>query len=250
MGDELKLPEAILFDLDDTILAFTKSADPTWRGVCSTYAPRVPGVTADALYDAIDASRTWFWEDPGRHREGRLDLGGARRKIVTDALRRLEVQDLGLAHEIADRYSSERENTVEPFPGAIETLAALRERGVRLALLTNGNAEGQRRKIDRNNLAGYFECIIVEGEFGVGKPDERVYLHALAHLGTRPEETWMVGDNLVWDVEAPQRLGIYAIWVDFEAKGLPPGATVRPDRVVRSIEELMKGERPGKSDRG
>jgi FMN phosphatase YigB (HAD superfamily) len=33
-------------------------------------------------------------------------------------------------------------------------------------------------------------------------------------LGVGPHETWMVGDNLEWEIVAPQRLGIYAIWHD------------------------------------
>jgi putative hydrolase of the HAD superfamily len=34
---------------------------------------------------------------------------------------------------------------------------------------------------------------------------------AMGVLGVGPEETWMVGDNLEWEIVAPQRLGIYAI---------------------------------------
>jgi FMN phosphatase YigB (HAD superfamily) len=41
-------------------------------------------------------------------------------------------------------------------------------------------------------------------------------------LGVGPHETWMVGDNLEWEIVAPQRLGIYAIWHDGYGVGLPP----------------------------
>ena len=60
-----------------------------------------------------------------------------------------------------------------------------------------------------------------------------------AALGVRPHETWMVGDNLEWEVVAPQRLGIYAIWCDVHGIGLPPDSPVRPDRIVRSIAETL-----------
>jgi FMN phosphatase YigB (HAD superfamily) len=33
-------------------------------------------------------------------------------------------------------------------------------------------------------------------------------------LGITASETWMIGDNLEWQVVASQRLGIYAIWID------------------------------------
>ena len=82
--------------------------------------------------------------------------------------------------------------------------------------------------------------MVVEGEFGVGKPDPRVYLAAMAPLGVKPGETWMIGDNLEWDVAAPQRLGIHGIWNDCHHTGLPADSLVQPDRIVRSIAELVK----------
>jgi len=50
----------------------------------------------------------------------------------------------------------------------------------------------------------------------------------------------MVGDNLEWEVTAPQRLGIYAIWFDSEGRGLPRDSAVRPDRIVRALSELLQ----------
>ena len=50
----------------------------------------------------------------------------------------------------------------------------------------------------------------------------------------------MVGDNLEWEVVAPQRLGIYAIWYDGYGTGLPPGSPIRPDRIIRTLPELLE----------
>ena len=54
-----------------------------------------------------------------------------------------------------------------------------------MALLTNGSAAIQRRRIEKHALATYFDYILIEGEFGIGKPDRRVYLHANSHLDAR-----------------------------------------------------------------
>ncbi len=234
------LPKAILFDLDDTILAFSESAEPTWRKICEKFAFRVEGLKAEALFEAIRQSRTWFWQNPERHRRGRLNLGMARREIVAGGFHRLKINYGTLANEIADSYTSKREETVQPFPGAIEALHRLRGKGIHLALITNGNAEGQRRKIEKFGLANLFDYILVEDEFGVGKPDERVYVHSLDRLNVEPEDTWMIGDNLDWDVKGPQRLGIFAIWVDFAGKGLPDATQVHPDRIIRNLSEILE----------
>jgi putative hydrolase of the HAD superfamily len=49
----------------------------------------------------------------------------------------------------------------------------------------------------------------------------------------------MVGDNLEWEVAAPQRLGISSIWFDTAGKGLPGDTHIRPDRIVASLSELL-----------
>jgi putative hydrolase of the HAD superfamily len=128
------------------------------------------------------------------------------------------------------------------YPGARETLARLHEQGIPLALVTNGDKTHQRRKIEMHDLARFFDVIVIEGEFGVGKPDEAVYRHALRALAVSPREAWMVGDNLEWDVAAPQRLGLRAAWVDASGQGLPPGSSVRPDRILRTFTELLLDE--------
>jgi putative hydrolase of the HAD superfamily len=234
-----QLPKAILFDMDDTILAYSHNTDCSWQVVCSRFTSRMGNVKPEVLVNAIKANATLYWSDPEQHRTGRLHLDIARQQIVARALRQLGVDDLSLAYDISLAYAVQREEAIEPFPGAIDTLLTLRERGVQLALLTNGSAEIQRRRIERHQLIPLFDYILIEGEFGVGKPDERVYLHALDQLKVLSHEAWMVGDNLEWEVAIPQRLGMFAIWLDVTGAGLPGSSSTHPDRIIRTLPELL-----------
>jgi putative hydrolase of the HAD superfamily len=234
-----QLPKAILFDMDDTILAYSHNTDHSWQVVCSRFASRIVNVKPEVLVNAIKANAALYWSDPELHRIGRLHLDGARQQIIATALRQLGVDDLSLAHDMALAYAVQREEAIEPFPGAIDTLHTFRERGVQLALLTNGSAETQRRRVEKHQLVSLFDYILIEGEFGVGKPDERVYLHVLDHLKALSHEVWMVGDNLEWEVAIPQRLGMFAIWVDVNGAGLPGSSSIHPDRIIRTLPELL-----------
>ncbi len=240
----MKLPRAILFDLDDTLLvAFGRSASQ-WRRIVGALAARLMPLTPAAVIAAIQQSSAELWADPAQHKHWRHRIGEARRRIVADAFAGLAagghaVADRSLCDLIADRYNALHEAELQLFPGVHETLQRLKQLGVRLALITNGAAEPQRAKVVRFALEERFEHIQIEGEHGFGKPEERAYTHAMAALGVEPRDTWMVGDNLEWEIAAPQRLGIYAIWHDGYGAGLPPGCPVHPDRIIRTLPELL-----------
>ena len=106
--------------------------------------------------------------------------------------------------------------------------------------MTNGEAETQRAKINRFGLEQIFDVILIEGELGYGKPKQQVYYDALNALKLAPERVWAVGDNLEWDVWGPQQLGIYSIWNDYKDKGLPLSSKIVPNRIIKSIVELIE----------
>lgn len=235
---------ALLVDLDDTLLDYSGGLDESWQQACAAVAAPA-GVDVRALVAAIAETRRWFWDDPGRHREGRRDMLGAWTTIAGAGLERVGAPVRPLAAAIGEDYAARRRATYRLFPGALEALAEFRRRSMPLALVTNGDAREQRDKIERFDLARFFDVIVIEGEFGAGKPEEVVYRHALGALGVAPASASMVGDNLEWDVGAPQRLGLSGVWVDGPGRGLPPGSDVKPDRVIRLFAELLDPEASG-----
>jgi len=235
------LPTAILFDLDDTLISAHLHPRKAWttaletlEGLPDTPAPGDAAVT-------IHTAAKWFWSDPARHKEGRLNILAARKTILDRAFAELGwPADDDLVDRLGRHFTEQRTRDTRLFPDAVETLEGLKGRGVRLALITNGNAVEQRAKVDRFDLSRHFEHVQIEGEVGFGKPEERAYAHALNALGTSVGETWIVGDNLDWEVVVPQRLGFHAIWRDPVGKGLPEETVAKPDRIITRLAELLE----------
>jgi putative hydrolase of the HAD superfamily len=87
---------------------------------------------------------------------------------------------------------------------------ALKERGMKTAILSNmGDSvlESVEREFDWIHR---FDVLVWSYQLGIAKPDPAIYLHMLAKLGTRPEETLFIDDKQE-NVEAAQKLGIRAI---------------------------------------
>ncbi len=240
------LPKAILFDLDDTLISAYNRPDLAWHTIAHEFSvelhPHDPAEVAAAINLAADI----FWADAERHRVGRLQLLDARATIIADAFAAMAKAGRTppgdpVVPKMAARYNAFRDEQMHLFDGAHHVVDTFRARGVLLALITNGAAAPQRAKVERFELTHRFDHIQIEGEHGFGKPEERAYRHALDALGVAAAETWMVGDNLEWEVIAPQRLGIHAIWHDVVGEGVPEGSLARPDRVIRSLMELLAG---------
>jgi putative hydrolase of the HAD superfamily len=229
----------LLLDLDDTILDDSGARDECWRVACAEAAEARSGLDAAALQREVERVREVFWSDPDRHRDWRPRMREAWGRIASEALAGVGVDDPALATTIGDRHFELRDAAIAPLPGAVDALHRLRSLGVRLGLVTNGGSEGQRVKIERFALAAHFDYIGIEGEVGVGKPHRGAYDAALRGLQGTPEDTWMVGDNLEWDVSGAQAVGIYGIWLDKNGRGLPEQTSARPDRIIRSISELV-----------
>lgn len=230
-------PKAIFFDLDGTILDWQTGMEETWLASIMKHN--------DGLYQPLEMQqrirkrRDWFWQHPDRAKTGRMDLTEASRVIVQHAFEDAGITAPDVADNIATWYRAERAKAIAPYPGAMETVKTIQARGIRLALITNGEAANQRRSVDKLKLETYFDCIVIEGEFGVGKPDERVFRHALEATDSTPETTWMVGDSLAADIAPAVDLGLHAVWVDEAGDGLPSDAPVEPHRIIRAIAELI-----------
>jgi len=229
----------VLFDLDDTLVAFAAVRESSWLQVCHEYHEVHRYTSALRIYECILKNNDRYWSDPRNEREGRLAIQAARRQVVSAAFK-----DLGLPSEdartLADRYSVVRIENMYLLPGVVHTLQALCERHYQLALITNGDCDTQRKKIDRFAIAKYFKHIFIEEEVGYGKPDQRIYREALSCCGVSAESSWMVGDNVSLDIAAPQLFGIRGIWYDPGGIGLSPTAPAVPFTIIRTIPDLLE----------
>src|SRR5215470_7624494 len=79
------LPRAILFDMDDTILAAFGQSPDQWRRVVADFSEQLALHPADDVVAAIQTYSRHLWADASRHKDWRSRIGAARRHIVTRA---------------------------------------------------------------------------------------------------------------------------------------------------------------------
>jgi putative hydrolase of the HAD superfamily len=237
------LPQAILFDLDDTLLEDDRVAEIAWEKTAAIIALETGLFRTDDFFAQINYHRQHSWSAAKRtsfETLGKVDYFHTRTIIVKKALDEsgCRYQDNSVIDIVRTFAAMKLELTVF-VPDAENTLQELADRGVACILVCNGEADEQRKKIEKLKLGRFFNTCLIEGELGHGKPDSRIFELALQKSGVDRKKVWMVGDRLDYDILGAQQSGIFAVWCDYGRKGLPPDTKVKPNRIINSIAELL-----------
>lgn len=124
------------------------------------------------------------------------------------------------------------------YPGVIETLDELRDRGVAVAVCTNKPERFVRPLLDALGLGGYFECIVGGDTLAERKPSAMPLLHVVEHFGLQPAQCLMVGDSAT-DVQTAQAARMPMALVTYGyLRGIDP-YSMRAVRVVDDMRELL-----------
>ncbi len=137
-----------------------------------------------------------------------MGITDTRAQLWADALRTVGIDDIALAERCADDYTRYRADVLELSPGALACIEALRARGCKLGIVTNGFAATHHEKIARLGLTPHFDALFIADEMGMVKPDPAIFRHACEVLGSTPERTAMVGDRYDRDITGAKEAGL------------------------------------------
>ncbi len=221
-------PQAVLFDLDDTLWPIAPviiEAEQILFAWLREHAPRV------AQQFTIETLRHARLELLARQPEFQLDLGALRRAGLIAAFEQAG-EDAGKVELAMTEFFAAR-NAVIPYDDVLPGLLRLKGR-VRIGSVTNGNAD-----LQTIGLARHFDASVAAPSFGVAKPDPRIFLEACRQLAVAPQDAVYVGDDLLLDVQGAQRAGLRAVWMNRIGKPNDLAGEVRPDAEVSSLDGLL-----------
>ena len=216
--------EAVLFDVDDTLCRYRRSA-----GEVLTAAFEQVGVDpyfdATAYYDRYAE----FVDETEDVRELRRECFAA---ISADAGR-----DPDVGRAVARAFAAERDHTnVEPLPGALDAVETV-ARDHRVGVVTNGAPAMQSAKLRGIGLADAFETVVHAGYDARAKPDPEPFEHALTELGTSAERAVHVGNSLSSDVAGAHAAGVASAWLAADAdESVDP----TPTYTLGSMQDLTR----------
>jgi putative hydrolase of the HAD superfamily len=212
--------QAVVFDLDGTLLDRRRSFDRFVRDQWERFADCLQGVDHERYVQALI-------ELDG-------DGYGPRRSLFTGAVTRFGLPS-GLAEALLNDYRAGFPNACLLFPDAARTLSRLRTAGLRLGLITNGSLRMQSRKLQCLGLSPWFDTVLISDAEGVSKPDRQIFHRALDRLDTTPDRAVFVGDHPEIDVAGARAAGMQAIW----RRDPRLSAIVEADGVIDELDDLV-----------
>jgi putative hydrolase of the HAD superfamily len=175
-------------------------------GMVLTGPPDAEAHAAMVRITGLDEDRfeRLYWADRHAYDEGKLSGVTFWQKFLRDA---------GLGGgpsmvESLNRWDARMWTTHNPEMVAWQ--GRLRQAGIRTAILSNMGDSVHESILAEFSWIGHFDALVWSYELGIAKPDPKIYLHALALLGTRPEESLFLDDKKV-NVEAALALGMQSI---------------------------------------
>jgi len=217
------VPQAILFDLDETLTDRMPSIVHYATRFHSDFADHLASTTIAKITEALLMANV-----RGYHpREGVLD----------DFLQRLPWRTAPEVSRVRRHWQTGFPQSVVARAGLAETLAALQVQGIRLGVVTNGEVAFQAPKITQLAIEPYLSTVVISEAVHVQKPDPRIFTHALAAVGCPARHTWFVGDDPRNDILGAAGVGLRAIWL----AGVQPWPPEHPTPTwqIAALSELV-----------
>lgn len=222
--------QATIFDLDGTLCTYTVTIEEAMRR--SLLRCNVDhDILGDLCGSAARYAEIWREEEAKQRRATTIH-----KKVWIKLLQERGEADQRTALRLAECYFNLRLASLRMFDGARELLERLRHR-FRLGLITNGPSDMQWAKIDVLKIESLFNEIIVAGDIGIYKPDERIFASMLQKLDISPQHALYIGDSLEMDVAGAKQAGLHTVWINPDGK---PVAELIPDFELRESAELWK----------
>jgi phosphoglycolate phosphatase len=225
MAERLRAFDLILFDLDGTLV---ETAPEIMDAVNDTLRKfQLPEVSQQQVNDWIG--------------DGTLSLlanavafatGQSAQQVLQGELLRSMVGDYNAFYE---RRCGTRSQL---YPQVRETLQALREQGVKLAVVTNKESRYTQVVLHAHQLTDAVDLVISGDTFATKKPNPAGVAHCLAHFGVTAEHALFVGDSSI-DAATARQAGLPVWLLPYGYNMGQPIEACQPDRVIESCSEIL-----------
>ncbi|MCC6288896.1 MAG: noncanonical pyrimidine nucleotidase, YjjG family [Chitinophagaceae bacterium] len=224
----------LFFDLDHTLWDFEANAKITLQELYTSLQLTDYGVyDFDLFYERYIFHNEKLW---ARYRKGFIKREELRWKRMWHTLLDFKIGNEKLARSMDVMFLDKLPTRTLLFPGAIEILQYLQNKGYALHLITNGFETVQHSKLKHSGLADFFRFVITSEGSNSLKPYKEIFDFAMKKTGAAVKESIMLGDDIEADIIGAQNVGMDQVYVNH--KNIDP--PFKPTYTVTTLKELER----------
>ncbi|KIA89388.1 YjjG family noncanonical pyrimidine nucleotidase [Kaistella jeonii] len=222
----------IFFDLDNTLWDHRRNAYLTLKEIFKKeQVSERYNLDFEEFHTEYFTINERLWE---QIRDGEIDKEYLREHRFYDTFVFFGIDDFELSQTFETQFLDEILNYNDLVEGAFEILEYLSEKKYKLHILSNGFKEVTFKKCELSGIKNYFQTITSADEINIRKPQPEVYDYALKKAEAKIEESMMIGDDWIADVEGGKSFGLKVVFFDvfndnFEAEDV---------KVIKKLKEL------------
>lgn len=224
----------IFFDLDNTLWDHRRNAYLTLKEIFKRedISDRY-NLNFEEFHTEYFTINERLWE---QIRDGEIDKDYLRKHRFYDTFLFFGIDDFELSEIFETQFLDEILNYNDLVEGAFEILEYLSAKNYKLHILSNGFQEVTSKKCELSGIKNYFQTITSADEINIRKPRPEVYEYALKKACAKKEESMMIGDDWIADVEGAKSFGLEVVFLDvfndnYDVEGV---------RVIKNLIEIKE----------
>lgn len=201
----------IFFDLDRTLWDFERNSECAMRTLFDEFNLKDHVSSFECFYEKYKLINAQYWK---AFSLGQVDKVALRNQRFVDTLVYFEMDQKDVGSRMADRYIELSPYQKHLFPGTKQLLKTLKDEGFQLHIITNGFKEVQSLKLQGCQINSFFDVVLCSEEVGKSKPHPAVFHEALSRANAKAEQSIMIGDDLMADVNGAENIGMRGVLFD------------------------------------
>jgi len=137
-------------------------------------------------------------------------------------------------------YLRTKQNNLRTYPKVRQTLKILKNKGIKLAIVTDAPRFKAYMRLDAIGIADMFDVVVGKEDTGRSKPSKLPFKRALKLMKVNPEETLHVGDWPERDIKGAKSVGMKTCLANYGYVTHKLGKYVKPDYKIEKFEELLR----------
>jgi putative hydrolase of the HAD superfamily len=201
----------LFFDLDNTLWDFETNSENAMKVAFSKFLPEKSDF--NLFFETYSEINHQLWK---LYRQNGITKKDLTRRRFLDTFEKLGIEKVD-PDEMNHFYLEVMPDQKTLNSGVVDLLRYLKSRFYKMAIITNGFSDVQRRKLETSDLKEYFLGIFISEEIKAPKPDKAIFEHALKSMNARKPQSLMIGDDWEVDVLGAAGFGIDVVYYDKNA---------------------------------